>query len=587
MTHDPIKLFISYSHRDERFREQLQEHLHALKRRGLIEDWQDRRIAPGQEWEGAISENLEAAGIVLLLVSSSFIASPYCYDKEMTRALERHESGEARVIPVILRPADWGDAPFARLQAVPKNGRPVTRWSNRDEAWLDVAKGIRRAAEDLRAEPGDREAEAREHPDIAEELLHHPETGQSGAGPAPWEYVDFELKVEEESEPHKYPVSARSVEGEARAEMRFPFDEWELRDRLRDLEIALLRSGGKRRRIGTTEERKVQEFGRTLFDALLTGDVRSRYEASLREARKQDKGLRVKLYVRPPELSALPWEFLYDPDRDYLVLSSSTPLVRYLDVSQPVERLMVTPPLRILGMVASPQGLPQLDVAHEKRLVEEAVQGLRADGKVELSWLEGQTWRDLQRAMRRGPWHVLHFVGHGGFDPETEEGSVALSDEQGRKDLLGATRLARLVDDHYPLRLIFLNSCEGARGNERDAFSSTAATLVRCGIPAVVAMQYEITDDAAIEFSGGFYEAVADGLPVDAAVAEARTAVSMRSALEWGTPVLYMRSSDGRIFDVLRTTRREERLQRTDRKPGSLPGEQEQRPGRPPTLPGW
>jgi hypothetical protein len=586
MTHDPIKLFISYSHRDERLREQLQEHLHALKRRGLIEDWQDRRIAPGQEWEGAISENLESAGIILLLVSSSFIASPYCYNKEMTRALERHASGEARCIPVILRPAYWDDTPFARLQALPKNGRPVTRWSNRDEAWLDVAMGIRRAVEELRAEASDREPEAQKPPDTAEEHLRLPETGQTDvAEPPTWEYVDFELKVEEESEPRKYPVTVRSMEGEARAEMHFPFDEWDLRDRLRDLEIALLRSGGARRRSHTAEEQKVQEFGRILFEALLVGDVRSRYEASLREARKQDRGLRVKLYVQPPELSWLPWEFLYDPKRDYLVLSSMTPLVRYLDISHPVERLMVTAPLRILGLVASPQGLPQLDVGHEKRLVEEAVRGLRADGQVELSWLEGQTWRDLQRAMRRGPWHLLHFVGHGGFDSETEEGAIALSDEHGRKDMLGATRLARLVDDHYPLRLVFLNSCEGARGSERDAFSSTAATLVRRGVPAVVAMQYEVTDETAIEFSRDFYEAISDGLPVDAAVAEARTAVSMRSALEWATPVLYMRSSDGRIFDLRQAGDREgDPRQHADRKPSIQPDE----PGpRPPTLPGW
>jgi len=228
-----------------------------------------------------------------------------------------------------------------------------------------------------------------------------------------------------------------------------------------------------------------------------------------------------------------------------------------LDAPQPIERLAVTPPLRILGMVASPQGLPQLDVGREKRRVEEAIKELRAEGLAELTWLGGQTWRDLQRAMRRGPWHAFHFVGHGSFDPETEEGALALTQEAGHKDLLRATALARLLDDHFSLRLAFLNSCEGARSGESDAFSSTAATLVRCGIPAVVAMQYEITDEAAIEFSRDFYEAMADGLPVDAAVAEARTAVSIRSALEWGTPVLYMHSSDGRIFDIQQTEDRE------------------------------
>jgi hypothetical protein len=181
---------------------------------------------------------------------------------------------------------------------------------------------------------------------------------------------------------------------------------------------------------------------------------------------------------------------------------------------------------------------------------------LRERGLLELTWLEGQTWRYLQRAMRRGPWHIFHFVGHGGFDPATEEGAIALSNDAGHMDLLRAYSLAELLDDHYPLRLVFLNSCEGARGSENDAFSSTAATLVRRGVPAVVAMQYEITDRAAIEFSRDFYEALADNLPVDAAVTEARAAVSMDSMLEWGTPVLYMHSPDGRVFELLASSPR-------------------------------
>ena len=366
-----------------------------------------------------------------------------------------------------------------------------------------------------------------------------------------WNYLDFELEIRGGG-PREYPVTVRSPAGEAQGQMRFPFDEWELKDRLQSLEIALLRSGGTRRRMPSSEEHTVQDFGRGLFESVLVGDVRTRYEMSLSEARRQGKGLRLKLRIQPSELAVLPWEFLYDAERDrYTCLSSNTPLVRYLDLPQPEEPLRVSPPLRILGMVASPMGLDPLDVKHEKRLVEEATRGLREGGSLELTWLEGQTWRHLQRAMRRGPWHVFHFVGHVGFDAATEEGAIALSNDAGHMHLLRATGLAELLDDHYPLRLVFLNSCEGARGSERDAFSSTAATLVRRGVPAVVAMQYEITDKAAIEFSSAFYEALADSLPVDAAVTEARTAVSMDSMLEWGTPVLYMHSPDGRVFDVI------------------------------------
>jgi tetratricopeptide (TPR) repeat protein len=154
--------------------------------------------------------------------------------------------------------------------------------------------------------------------------------------------------------------------------------------------------------------------------------------------------------------------------------------------------------------------------------------------------------------MRGGPRHIFHFIGHGGFDRNADQGLIALADEDGLSALMHATELGRLLADHDSLRLVLLNSCEGARGGEQDIFSSTASILVRRGIPAVVAMQYAITDRAAIEFSRAFYEALADGLPVDAAVSEARKAISLAVAntIEWGTPVLYMRSPQGIIFQM-------------------------------------
>ena len=365
------------------------------------------------------------------------------------------------------------------------------------------------------------------------------------------DYLDFDIEIRE-GEPRGYAVAVRSPAGEALEVMRFPFDERQLRDRLKDLEIALLRSGGTRRAL-STEERTVQEFGQSLFEAVLVGKVGTCYYRSMDQAQQQGKGLRLKLHVKPPNLTVLPWEFLYDPDRDeYLCFSRDTPIVRYTDLRQSISRLIVAPPLRILGMVASPRDLDPLDVEHEKGLMDEAVGDLQADGLVHLTWLEGETWRDLQRAMRRdGPWHIFHFVGHGDFDLAAQEGLIAFAEKgTGRRHLLRSRDLARLLDGHPSLRLVFLNSCEGARGSEGDPFSGTAATLVRRGIPAVVAMQYQITDQAAIEFSSAFYESLADGLPVDAAVTEARVAVSMDSMLEWGTPVLYMRSPDGRLFDI-------------------------------------
>lgn len=143
------RLFYSYSHRDERLRDELDTHLKLLQREGLIKGWHDRQIVSGQEWEEEISANLETADIILLLVSANFIASDYSYGVEMQRAIERHAAGDAKVVPVILRDVDWQSAPFGKFQALPKNGKPVMKWTDRDTAWKDVSQGIRRVVQEL------------------------------------------------------------------------------------------------------------------------------------------------------------------------------------------------------------------------------------------------------------------------------------------------------------------------------------------------------------------------------------------------------------------------------------------------------
>jgi len=148
-TTSPVDLFYSYSHKDEQLRDELDEHLALLKRRGVLRTWHDRKIEAGQDWAAGIDANLEAADIILLLISPSFLNSNYCYDIEMKRGMERHEAGLARLIPVIIRSVDLEGAPFASMQALPKDAKPVTSWTNRDEAWTDVAKGIRKVADEL------------------------------------------------------------------------------------------------------------------------------------------------------------------------------------------------------------------------------------------------------------------------------------------------------------------------------------------------------------------------------------------------------------------------------------------------------
>jgi len=149
----PIDVFFSYSHRDAELRDELAKHLHLLQRQGVIRAWHDRQIGAGTAWRSAIDAHLQTARIILLLVSADFLASDYCFDVEMQRALARHEAGEARVIPVILRAVDWQGAPFAKLQALPTDGKPVMSWANRDEAFLNVAQGIRGAVEEIVGHP--------------------------------------------------------------------------------------------------------------------------------------------------------------------------------------------------------------------------------------------------------------------------------------------------------------------------------------------------------------------------------------------------------------------------------------------------
>ncbi len=144
-----VSVFIAYSHVDEEHRKELEKHLSGLRRQGVISTWHDRRIGPGEEVHEQTSEKLEEARIILRLVSADFLASDYCYEVEMIRAMERHEQDAARVIPVTLRPCDWQGAPFRHLNAVPTDGKPVVKHSTLDDGFLEVTRAVRQAVESL------------------------------------------------------------------------------------------------------------------------------------------------------------------------------------------------------------------------------------------------------------------------------------------------------------------------------------------------------------------------------------------------------------------------------------------------------
>jgi hypothetical protein len=246
----------------------------------------------------------------------------------------------------------------------------------------------------------------------------------------------------------------------------------------------------------------------------------------------------------------MPWELLYDKSsRMFYAQSDRTPVVRYLDVTNPPRPLIVRGPLRILVVIASPDGLPRLDVEGEWATICDALADKQSTELVHVDRLPAPTIGELQRWLRHNEVHVLHFVGHGYFDDRLEDGMLMFTDANGRVAPVSSSVLGTHVRDHDPLRLVVLNACQTARVDDADPYSGMAQGLIQQEAAAVVAMQFPISDNAAIVFTREFYGAVADGEPLDQAMASARKALLAEYAGEWATPVLFLRAPDGRVFD--------------------------------------
>ncbi len=315
------------------------------------------------------------------------------------------------------------------------------------------------------------------------------------------------------------------------------------------LEATVLASGVTRRSVPA--EQPVRQVGRQLFEALFTGPVYGTYRASLGIALQQGKRLRVVLRLTAPELAALPWEMLFDPETE-TYLCRQEPLVRHVPAPYTAEPLQVRPPIRILGLAASPRDKQALDVDAEKSHLAEALARPMAEGLIEVVWAPEATWPGVQDLLLAGEWHVLHFVGHGDYDTSTDEGVLAFVGADGRADLVDAGRLADLLGEAQPTpRLVVLNSCSSGRSGMNDLFSGTAAALAHRGISAVAAMQFTISDTAAIAFARGFYTAIAHGRSVDEAARSGRISIlGAPGSLEWATPVLYVRGPASQLFTV-------------------------------------
>jgi Tfp pilus assembly protein PilF len=363
------------------------------------------------------------------------------------------------------------------------------------------------------------------------------------------EFKDFYLVVTAlEGKYFAQVVDSPAGESKDPCPLTIPFADQEIQHILLRLENAILRSARAVR--SALIEGDLHIMGEQLFQALLVQPqpIRKLYEDS-RQLLGRANRLRVRLRIEPPLLAALPWEYFYDSlvVNDYLGLHVQTSLIRYMQVPLPVEKLSVRGPLRILGMVASPSNENDpgyLNATNERTRIDDALQSLHARGAIDFKWVLGESKNDLYDALSQGEWHVFHFIGHGGV--VGDEGFLEMGGEADQRVRAFGKDLSRLFNLQPTLRLVVLNSCDSAHGQ-----ASLAKGLVSSGIPAVLAMQFPISDDAAIELAGAFYDALAKGESVDGAVTRARLKIQMnpRTTVEWGIPVLYMRAPDGRIFE--------------------------------------
>lgn len=360
------------------------------------------------------------------------------------------------------------------------------------------------------------------------------------------DYQNLDLEFHQAEDGYK--IKVRSFAGETTQSLALPFTLAQAKTFVMDLENGLASN--------TIMSEVVKAWGGKLFEAIFAHDLRAICKSNLDLMNaKGEGGLRIRLHLQDAvELSHLPWEFLYQvATNQFLCLNRQTPLVRYLEIPKVISPMAIKLPLRILAVISSPINLPRFDVEHEKDKIQQALGKLTKKGLVEIMFLETATISELQITLRRAEYHVFHFTGHSDFDEAALQGLLAFENEGKTVDYVKAEQLGAILSNNASLRLAVLNSCKGVRTALTNPFADTATTLVQQGMPAIVAMQFSISDAAAAKFASEFYAAIANGLPVDTAVTEARVGVfSGEDNLEWGTPALFMRSNNGVLFDLPR-----------------------------------
>jgi ATP/maltotriose-dependent transcriptional regulator MalT len=354
------------------------------------------------------------------------------------------------------------------------------------------------------------------------------------------EFLPFELLVANRTADGYLVTVVESPGGEG--EVRSTIDPAELHDALAALQAF------------DTDRDFLIDLGTFFFQELFGGDVGFLYRSSVGIARGQHKKLRVRLRINSPELAFLPWEYLYDAEeKNYLAISVETPLVRYIPAKIPVRPTKVNLPLRVLLVEASPVDAVPLDSQREVQIIRNALSELINQGRLQLDVVEQATLGKVNDALRQFDPHVFHFIGHALF--EQERASLVLEGEQRQTALVDEQTVQALFAGSKSTRLAVLNACQSATLSATQPFVGMAPRLLQRQLSAVVAMQQPITDRAARVFANAFYQTLALGSPIDAAISEARKAIFLEVGShtpEWGTPVLFLRAKDGQLFEIER-----------------------------------
>jgi hypothetical protein len=345
-----------------------------------------------------------------------------------------------------------------------------------------------------------------------------------------WRYKDLFLSIDPKGS--GYTVTGQFEGEQADAELQSPVSAEE---------IANLWAG----------KRNPQEIGKRIYGAVFSRAVLSlltQAETSLRRW----EGLRLRFRAGSPEVSEWPFEMLHDKN-DFLALQKDRLIVRYQGPPRAVRTLWGPRPLRVLVVVSSPKSLEPLNVEQEWTGIRDALQPLVRKKKVEIERLDTPAPADLAAELDKKKYHVLHFIGHGAFNPGDEGGVIFLAGPNDHAIPIRGPVLAELLGDFPSIRLVVLNTCEGALARG-DRFSGVAQTLILKQIPAVLAMQTKIPDPSAVLFSRRFYERLAKGRPIDRALRKARYDLFVAGAFkdaDWAMPILFLGAKNGKLFTWL------------------------------------